>query len=338
MNEGARRPSTAAAGRGPVGRGPVERSRPRPKLWLDADPGHDDVFAILVALARADLVGISVVSGNAPLEACLNNALITLQLAGAENVPVHAGAAKPLRRPAQYAPHIHGESGLDGPNLPARRLAPAATEAVPAILAAAASHDDVWLVATGPLTNVAKALAADPGLATRLAGISLMGGSYSSGNITAAAEFNIWADPDAAAAVFESGARLVMAGLDLTHQFMITASRRQQVRALGGELATFTADLLEYFSQAYARNFGVAPEGPLHDPCAVLAVTDPELFTSHDFHVAIETNSDLTRGQTVVDRRPGNLSRTPNATVLERIDDEAAFATLIGAIGSLGAL
>jgi len=208
---------------------------------------------------------------------------------------------------------------------------------VPAILAAAEAHDDLWLVATGPLTNVALALQADPGLASRLQGISLMGGSYSAGNITPVAEFNIWADPDAAKAVFDSGARIVMAGLDLTHQFTIDEARRGRVRALGGPVATFTADLLEYFAGAYLRLYGEALNGPLHDPCAVLAVTDPHLFSSRAYHVAVETDSDLTRGQTVVDRRPGSVARAPNAEVLESIDDEAAFAAVLDAISVAGA-
>lgn len=335
--EGPRQPGTVGTDRGPRPERVAGSSRgARPRLWLDCDPGHDDVFAILVALARAELVGISVVSGNAPLESCLKNALITLQLAGAESVPVHRGAAEPLRRQAAYAPHIHGESGLDGPELPPLRLSAAEQEAVPAILAAAEAHDDLWLVATGPLTNVALALEADPRLAERLRGISVMGGSYGAGNITPAAEFNIWADPDAAAAVFASGARIVMAGLDLTHQFIIDQQRRRRVRAVGGPLATFAADLLVYFAQAYLRVYGVALDGPLHDPCAVLAVTDPSWFSGRDYHVAIETESDLTRGQTVVDRRPGRASQEPNATVLESIDHEAAFTAVLEAVRSGG--
>lgn len=309
----------------------------RRKVWLDCDPGHDDVFAILVALARTELLGISVVSGNAPLEACLHNALITLQLAGADHVPVHRGAAQPLRRPARYAPHIHGESGLDGPKLPALRLRPAEQDAVTAILEAAASHDDLWLVPTGPLTNVALALQAEPGLASRLRGISLMGGSYGPGNVTPVAEFNIWADPDAAEIVFDSGARIVMAGLDLTHQFTIHDARREAVRSIGGPVSTFTADLLEYFASAYLKVYGVALEGPLHDPCAVLAVSDPHWFTGREYHVAIETESDLTRGQTVVDRRPGRAPQRANATVLESIDDEAAFDAVLQSIARAGA-
>ena len=175
-------------------------------------------------------------------------------------------------------------------------------EAVDAILDASQRVPDLWLVAVGPLTNVALALRLDPGLAERLAGISIMGGNWGPGNVSPVAEFNIWADPDAADEVFRSGANLVLAGLDLTHQFMIDDARRGAVRALGTSLATFGADLLDFFSHAYARTFGVPAEGPLHDPCAVLAVTDPRLFTTSRRHVEVETASDLTRGMTVVDQ------------------------------------
>ena len=309
----------------------------RPPVWLDCDPGHDDAFAIITALHRADLVGVSVVSGNAPVDKCLRNALAVLQLAGGASVPVHRGAERPLAREPRYAPHIHGESGLDGPALPTVRLEPRPEHAVEAILAASRRVEGLWLVAVGPFTNVALALREDPGLARRLAGISVMGGSWGPGNITPVAEFNVWADPEAAAEVFASGANVVMAGLDLTHQLMIDSARRERVRAVGTELATFGADLLDYFSQAYARNFGVPAEGPLHDPCAVLAVTDPQLFTTSRRHVAVETTSELTRGQTVVDRRTGRLGQAPNATVLETIADEQAFGLLLEALSAVGA-
>lgn len=307
----------------------------RPAILLDCDPGHDDVFAILVALARADLVAVTAVSGNAPLAASVRNALVTLQLAAAD-VPVHVGADRPLTREPRHAAYIHGESGLDGPVLPELTRSASDIPAVDAILAAAAAHDDLWLVATGPLTNVALALRRDPGLARRLRGISVMGGTYGPGNVTAAAEFNVWADPEAAAEVFASGATLIMAGLDLTHQFMITRRHVARVRALGGRLATFSADLLTYFGDAYARAFGGEPEGPLHDPCAVLAVTDPQLFTSAEYHVAVETRGELTRGATVVDRRTGARSQAPNTTVLTTIDHEAAFAVLLDAMAQGG--
>ena len=312
---------------------PAERAFARPAVLLDCDPGHDDVFAILVALARAELVAVTAVSGNAPLTASVRNALITVQLAGAD-VPVHVGAERPLVREPRHAPYIHGESGLDGPTLPQLTREPSDVHAVDAILAAAEARDDLWLVATGPLTNVALALRAEPRLAARLRGISIMGGSYGPGNVTAAAEFNIWADPEAAAEVFSSGANLVLAGLDLTHQFMMTRSHIDAVRALGTPLGTFGADLLTYFADAYARTFGGEPEGPLHDPCAVLAVTDPHLFTGTDYHVAVETGGELTRGATVIDRRTGSRRQEPNTTVLETLDATAGFDALLGAMST----
>lgn len=310
---------------------PQARGGTRPAVLLDCDPGHDDVFAILVALARAELVAVTAVSGNAPLKASVRNALITLQLAGAD-VPVHVGADRPLVREPRHAAYIHGESGLDGPTLPPLTREPSAVPAVRAILDAAESRDDLWLVATGPLTNVALALREEPGLAERLRGISIMGGNHGPGNVTAAAEFNIWADPEAAAEVFASGATLVLAGLDLTHQFMMTRTHIDAVRALGTPLSGFGADLLTFFAAAYARTFGGEPEGPLHDPCAVMAVTDPHLFTSADYHVAVETAGELTRGATVIDRRTGSRAQQPNTKVLETIDAGAAFDVLLSSM------
>ncbi len=302
-------------------------------IWLDCDPGHDDVIAIFLAAQRARLTGISVVSGNAPLELTERNGLVACQVAEVR-APLHVGAAKPLVRPAQHAEHIHGKSGLDGPELPELTRRAEATPAVQAILSAAEQHDGLWLVAVGPLTNVALALMLDPGLAGRLAGISVMGGAWGPGNVTAAAEFNVWADPEAAQVVLESGANIVLAGLDLTHQFVMERRRIAQIRALGTRTARFAADLLDFFAAAYARSYGGQPHGPLHDPCSVLAVTDPHLFESERRHVAVECSGTLTRGMTVVDRRTGPRVQPANATVLTRIDDESAFQVLMDALGA----
>ncbi len=308
----------------------------RPPLILDCDPGHDDALAIMVAASRANLLAITAVSGNAPLERTLRNALLTAQITGID-VEVHAGAAKPLIGEAQHAPYIHGQTGLDGPVLPPLTREASKVPAVKAILAAAEAHDDLWLVPVGPLTNVAIALSLEPSLAQRLAGISIMGGAYGAGNTTAAAEFNIWADPEAAQIVFESGANLILAGLDVTHQFRMNEARVARLRAAGGAAASFAADLLTFFSAAYLKHTGHPGGGPLHDPCAVLAVTDPHLFTSTRRHVAVETAGKLTRGMTVVDRR-GSLSREPNTTVLETIDADAAFDVLLDSVTSLDAV
>lgn len=304
-----------------------------PNIWLDCDPGHDDVLAIFVAAHTSNLVGVSAVSGNAPLNFTLNNALLAVQLAGID-VPVHAGAGKPIVREARHAAHIHGENGLGGPALPEIRRQADSKPAVRALLDAAEAYDDLHLVAVGPMTNVGLALALEPGLATRLQSISIMGGATTVGNTTAAAEFNIWADPEAAAIVFNSGGNVIMAGLDLTHQFLIDRPRVEQVRALGNTVARFSAELLEFFINAYEDSYGEAI-GPLHDPCSVLAVTHPHLFSSEHRHVDVELYGTLTRGMTVVDRRSGHMPKAPNTTVLTGLDDAGAYNTLVEALGSL---
>lgn len=302
-------------------------------IWLDCDPGHDDVIALFLAAHAAELVGVSVVSGNASLDWTERNALLATQVAQVD-VPVHKGAAKPLLRAARHAAHIHGEDGLGGPALPQLGRESSPTPAVRALLDAAEEREDLHLVATGPLTNVALALLEEPALAERLKVISVMGGATTVGNVTAAAEFNIWADPEAAHLVFTSGAKIVLADLDLTHQFMMDRERVAAIRALGTDTARFTADLLDFFIDAYDQSYG-KPIGPLHDPCSVLAVTHPHLFKSEMRHVAIETSSELTRGMTVVDLRSGHMPEPPNTQLLTRIDDEAAFATLVQAVGAL---
>lgn len=302
-------------------------------IWLDCDPGHDDVLALFVAAHASNLVGVSAVSGNAPLEHTLHNALLATQLANV-NVPVHAGAAKPLTRHARHAAHIHGENGLGGPVLPDVKRQASSKPAVRALLDAAEAHDDLHLVAVGPLTNVGLALALEPSLATRLQSISVMGGAATIGNITATAEFNIWADPEAAAIVFGCGGNVIMAGLDLTHQFLIDRARVAEIRALGNEVALFSAELLEFFINAYEQSYGEAA-GPLHDPCSVLAVTHPHLFEFEQRHVAVEQRGELTRGMTVVDRRSGHMPKPPNTKVLTHIDDAGAYAALVEALGAL---
>lgn len=302
-------------------------------IWLDCDPGHDDVIALFAAAHHADLRGVSAVSGNAALEYTLRNALLACQIAGA-SAPVHAGAAKPLLRAARHAAHIHGEDGLGGPELPALTREASKTPAVRALLAEAEATENLHLVATGPLTNVALALLLEPDLASRLSAVSVMGGATTVGNITAAAEFNIWADPEAARTVFESGARIVLADLDLTHQFMFGRERAREIRELGTTTARFTADLLDYFIEAYENTYGDAV-GPLHDPCSVLAVTHPQLFEREERHVAVEVSGDLTRGMTVVDRRTGQMPLPPNTELLTRIDDEGAYRALREALKEL---
>jgi inosine-uridine nucleoside N-ribohydrolase len=309
-------------------------SHARPRVLLDCDPGHDDAFALLFAARRCEVVAITTVSGNVGLASTTRNALILRDLAGLD-VPVHRGAAGPLVGEPLHAPDIHGASGLDGPELPDPRGEADPLPAAVAIVEASRRHDDLWLVPVGPLTNVALALRLDPELPQRLAGISLMGGSRSFGNTTAAAEFNVLADPEAAEAVFSSGARIVMSGLDLTHQFRLGADDVAALRAVEGPVGRFAGDLLGFFLSAYERRSG-RPSAPMHDPCAVLALTDPDLFEREALRVVVETQGRHTRGMTLCDQRDLHRRAAPNAEVLTRIDAEAARARLHEALAEYG--
>jgi inosine-uridine nucleoside N-ribohydrolase len=307
----------------------------RPTILLDCDPGHDDAIALLVAGVRTNLVGVSVVSGNVSLDRTTRNALITCQLLGID-VPVYPGATGPLAAEPRHAEFIHGRSGLDGPKLPVLRAKPAKKGAVQFIIEASNHYPDLWLVATGPLTNVALAMQRDSGLATRLSGIALMGGSSTFGNITSTAEFNISFDPEAADIVFRSGAKIIMAGLNLTHQFLINHDRIERIRNLGGPVALFVSDLLQFYVAAYAREYSGRLEGPLHDPTAVLALTNPELFEYKPKHAIIELCGEHTRGMTVIDARQTHQTLDPNIDLLTSIDNEGAFGVLCEAISTYG--
>lgn len=309
----------------------------RPTILLDCDPGHDDAIAILVAARHTELLGLTTVSGNVSLDRTTQNALLTLQIAGLD-VPVHAGAHRPLVAPPQHAEDIHGETGLAGPTLPALERSVAGRDGVSFIVDSVRANPGCWLVPTGPLTNVALALRSAPDIREHLAGISLMGGSTVAGNTTPAAEFNIYADPEAADVVFRSGVRLIMAGLNVTHQFVMTPDVIARIRALGGPVADFTADLMDFFTQAYGRRAGGPPRGPLHDPCAILAITHPHLFVSEPMPVVVELEGTHTRGMTLADLRNHRVKAEPNAEVLTRIDATAATELLIETLASYSAV
>jgi inosine-uridine nucleoside N-ribohydrolase len=307
----------------------------RPRVWLDGDPGHDDAFALLLAARSCDVVGLSSVSGNVSLASTTRNARIVRDLAGLD-APLHRGAAGPLVGRPLHAPDIHGESGLDGPVLPAPRGEVDPVPAAQAIVEATRREEGLWLIATGPLTNLALALRLDPGLVDRIAGISLMGGSRTVGNTTPAAEFNILADPEAADVVLRSDARLIMAGLDLTHQFRLGRDEVAELRGLANPVADFAADLLGFFLERYEQRSGL-PSAPMHDPCAVLAVTDPELFARASLNVVVELRGEHTRGMTLCDERDVHRRGTPNVEVLTSIDAEAAWSRLRDALAAYDA-
>lgn len=305
-----------------------------PKVILDCDPGHDDAVAILLAARQCEVLAITTVSGNAPLELTTANALLMCQLAGLD-IPVHAGAERPLLVPAAHAPRAHGATGLDGPPRPDVHTEAVSNNAVSVIIETARSHDDVWLVPVGPLTNIALAIRQAPDIVERVAGISLMGGAVGPGNVTPTAEFNIWADPHAAQIVFAAGVPLVrMAGLNLTHQLCVGPNETAALRAQGGIVPEFVAGLFDFYLAGYRERAGL-DAAPMHDPCAVLAVTHPDLFTFGARHVDVETAGELTRGMTVADERPGT-DATPNCDVAYRIDAAAALELIIDAVCSYG--
>ena len=305
---------------------------------IDCDPGQDDAIAIAVAAHRCELIGIVSVAGNVGLTHTTNNALALSQLlaltdGGKEGlrVPVHAGAAGPLVGETYDAAFVHGESGLAGAVLPELTCALESEDGSGFLVEASSAHDGLWVIATGPLTNVALAIQRDPGFATRVAGISIMGGG-TVGNATAAAEFNIYADPEAAEIVLESGANLVMCGLDLTRQLHVTQAMVDEVAGMSNVFGPFCAGFLQAYLDRVGDLTGVSGEAALHDPCAVLAITDPDLFEVRRRQVWVECHGSHTRGMTLVDRRP--WVRDGNVQWCERIDAAAATRAIIAAIAA----
>jgi inosine-uridine nucleoside N-ribohydrolase len=305
----------------------------RPAIILDCDPGHDDAIAIVVAAAHAEVAGITTVAGNAPLTATTRNALVMRDLVGLD-VPVHSGASRPLVAEARDASFVHGASGLDGADLPEPARGTDGDDAAAFIVETCRAREGLWLVPVGPMTNIALALRRAPDLARRIAGISLMGGG-TFGNRSAAAEFNVWADPEAAAIVVGYGGPLVMAGLDVTYQLLATPERIERIRALPGRLAATLADLLTFYSRTYVVSHDGMTGAAVHDPCAVMALTHPHLIEREPRHVVVETRGEHTRGMTLVDRRRQREAIVPNCEVLTRIDHEAAFDVIIAAIAAV---
>ena len=266
-------------------------------ILIDCDPGHDDALALLLALAspEVELLGVTTVHGNTALARTTPNALKVLELAGRADVPVAAGADRPLHRESFVAEYVHGKSGLDGPALPAPRGEPVAQHAVDFL--AERLGRGVVLVPTGPLTNVALLLERHPGV--RPERIVLMGGSIGLGNVTPAAEFNVWADPEAAQRVFASGLDVTMVGLDVTHRALLTPERSERLRA-AGTVGRVVAELVDFYGVYHREQYGW-PGPPVHDAMAVAHVVDPGLLETVRCNVEVETESELCRGRTVCD-------------------------------------
>jgi inosine-uridine nucleoside N-ribohydrolase len=302
----------------------------RPRILLDCDPGHDDAVAIALALEHTELVGVTTVGGNVDVDQTTANALALLDLFGSD-APVHRGLEEPIggRRMAR-GQMIHGTSGLDGADVPRSPRAPDGDDAVAFLTETIRGEEGLWLVPTGPLTNVATMLASAPDVARRLAGISFMGGSAGAGNRSAVAEFNVWADPEAAAAVVECGARLVMSGLHLTRQVPVTEPLLDRLRA-AGDVARLFAGLLGFYRDRCAEQY-IGEGAALHDALAVLAVTHPQLFTGEDRHVVVETAGTHTRGMTVVDQRALCDPPPANCHVLMTADAPAVLDLVVAAL------
>ena len=300
------------------------------RMIIDCDPGLDDAIALILAHHCAEVVGITTVSGNVPLAATTANALMLTALLDVDT-PVHGGAPRPLAGEPTYAGHVHGESGMGDFEAPAHDRTVASDDAVSFLLDAA--EPDLWVVAVGPLTNLALAIERDPAWVKRIAGISIMGGSTAGGNVTATAEFNIYADPEAAARVFSSGAAIVKCGLNLTHQVQTSDALAAQLRAAGTPLGRFAAQVFDFLHGVMEELLGERASA-LHDPCAVLAVTHPELFEFAPRAVGVEVEGALTRGMTVVDERPRRLGAPPNAQVAYRIDAARAMALVRESLGA----
>jgi inosine-uridine nucleoside N-ribohydrolase len=305
-------------------------------ILIDCDPGHDDAMALLLALAspELELLGVTTVHGNTTLDKTTVNALKVLELAGRGDMPVAAGADRPLTRAPEIADHVHGESGLDGPDLPPPTAAPVAQHAVDFLAERIAASDrPVTLIPTGPLTNIALLLAAHPEVAGQVERIVLMGGAIAEGNVTPAAEFNIWVDPEAAARVFASGIEVTMVGLDVTHRALMTPAHADALRATG-RVGEVVAELWGFYHRFHARVYDL-PGTPVHDALAVAHVIRGELLRTEHRNVEIDCASELCRGRTVVDL--WNVTGRPhNAHVAVEVDGPAFLDLLVERIGSLG--
>ena len=308
---------------------------PPRRVVIDCDPGHDDAVALLLAGGdpRLELLGITTVAGNQTLQRVTHNARVVATVAGLTNVPIVAGSARPLVRELRTAPEIHGESGLDGPapidptvELTAGHGAQFLADTI------LADPGRVTVVPTGPLTNVALALRMYPEIEHAVERVVLMGGSYTRGNTTPAAEFNIYVDPEAADAVFAAGWDLTMIGLDVTHLALFTPQVGERLAAIDTSAARWMAQLLTFFGERY-RTSGRMGNPPIHDAVAVASVIDPSLITARDARVEIETAGRLTRGMTVVDFNAAPDGRTHHVAI--DLDVDRFWDLVLSAVAAL---
>ena len=309
------------------------------RLIIDCDPGQDDAVALLLAFAsrdELDLAGITCVAGNVALRMTVRNALRVRELAGRHDVPVFAGCPRPMMRKLETAEEVHGKTGLDGVELPEPSLGVDPRHAVEFIIETCRSAPEggLTLCPIGPLTNIALALIMAPDIRSHIREIVLMGGAaFGPGNITPAAEFNIYVDPHAARVVFESGIQLTMLGLDVTHKAIATPARRAAIEAVGTPAAIAVGQMLAYYDRCDVDRYG-APGAPLHDPCVIAYIMRPELFDGRNCHVAVETTEGVALGRTVVDWW-GKTGHPANCRVITEIDADGFFIFLTEYLGKV---
>ncbi|MGB7316818.1 MAG: nucleoside hydrolase [Planktotalea sp.] len=305
---------------------------PARDIIIDTDPGQDDAAAILLALASPEdinVLGITAVAGNVPLPLTQKNARSVCEFAGKVDVRVFAGCDAPMTRALVTAEHVHGKTGLDGPTLPDPKMPLQEKHGVDFIIETLRERPSgtVTLCPLGPLSNIATALTRAPDIAARIQEIVLMGGAYFEvGNITPAAEFNIYVDPEAADVVFKSGIKITVMPLDVTHKVLVTPERIKALRAVQTPVCDAMADMIDFFERFDTDKYG-SSGAPLHDPCVTAYLIKPELFTGRHINVEIETRSELTLGMTVADWW-GVTDRAPNAMFMGDVDAKGFFDLL----------
>ena len=308
------------------------------KIIIDTDPGHDDAIAILLALAspELDVIGVTCVAGNVPLHLTARNALLVCELAGRPDVKVFSGCDRPMVRKLVTAEAIHGETGLDGPQWDPPTSQLQDQHAVDWLVETLLDAEDkeITLCPVGPLTNIAMALVREPKIASKVDQIVSMGGGYFvGGNITPAAEFNIFVEPHAADVVYRSGIPIVAMPLDVTHKALMTQDWIQTLEDLGTEVGQKSSQLLSFYNRFDLERYGMAGS-PVHDPATIAYLIEPDLYTGKEVYVEVETRSSLTMGMTVVDYW-GARRKEPNCLWVSEVNDEGFFQLMYERLATL---
>jgi purine nucleosidase len=304
-------------------------------LIIDCDPGVDDAIALLLAFSAPELkiCGITTVAGNVPLSVTQTNARRICELANHTEIPVYAGCPRPLLRTLATAEYVHGETGLVGVTLPDPVMPLQSTHAVTWLIQTLLdAPKPVTIAALGPLTNLAVAIVQAPQIIPKIQDLVVMGGAITHGNITPSAEFNFYCDPEAAQIVFTAGIKLTMMSLDVTHQAIATPDRLARIRAIGTPLGTIVADLLTGYGVHDQSHYGFAG-APLHDPCVIAYLIQPDLFESRELHVEISTQEN-TRGRSIVDWWD-MTGQNANVRVITSIDADGFYELLTERLSTL---